>query len=388
MSYGKISDTKAAVFLSGTDRLTSPPPTVTVHQGEFNHEVLEFEYRPTTMVNKSFVSGSLISVVYGLNGPGLSRLFVGYVNHTEPLYIDGEKGQHRIRVMCIGPTFQMKGSNQGVYTNQPLDVIIKKIANTYRLNTSVTPTSYSWASTAQQGQSDWLFLCKLARQAGYNLIPNGTTIKANPRNLSALRSRIGNNFSVLTLADIGDGSLMEFYPLVGSESPGGGTRATRQAAGVDARTGQPIYSMKTPPTAGLALTAPPPLFVSNTVDTPVRNLSEANAALVGQDGDNKMYQEAKLRGWGDVNFRPGGLVYINGTSTNTNGFWYIKDVRHEVTTGTHPLYTVYATICRDSVGKSPSVPLPQIRPTTTPSGYDLTPPSTIVGGAWVSAYAA
>lgn len=159
-----------------------------------------------------------------------------------------------LEVVCISASgFSLKNTGQDIYTNVTADQVVKKIAakNGFKPITQRHPRVR--ASIVQAGQSDWQLLRRLAKQTGFALRAENTTI------FFMSKSKIFNSkkdsapyFYYVDGEEVGSisriqraafSSIFYFYPYVSDNSAELGAKVDRVITGLNEKTGEIIETI-------------------------------------------------------------------------------------------------------------------------------------------------
>lgn len=207
-----------------------------LYQDPEQHErlVLYFKGNPFTD-DTVIVSGDPVKFTYGQGDT--SAEFYGYV-HT----VHQENGPrlNRTTVECVSSSYLMKNTNQKIYKGLTADQIVSKVAATYGFKAITQRHARVRNSIVQSGQSDWQLLRSLAKQTGYALLANNTSItfvskgkiyadkKDNAPYFNYVNSEttgITNKYERLY------GTVVSFNPHISDEAPEMATRVDRKLSG-------------------------------------------------------------------------------------------------------------------------------------------------------------
>jgi hypothetical protein len=255
----------------------------------------------------------------------------------------------------------MKECSTTSYQAQTNTQVIQAIANQFGLGSYIVPSPVITSPAKQQaGMTYWEFCCQLAKEIGYTFYCDGIQLVAKPRNT--------NPSNLSSLAAIYDYSnnpagLPVFNPVLGTNSPGGGTLRNRILAGVDSATASPyvlnLSGAGTSSVLGVLEETPP---FTDTVQLVSRNVGEAQSKLSGMGQLNQLYISAIAVGPGSPQLAPGQLVFVRNANGSQNGLWFVCGVDHQLSVKNY-IMTLY--LGRDSIGQTanlrimPQVSLPQ-----------------------------
>lgn len=151
----------------------------------------------------------------------LSRTFIGYVQIIEK---NNTAGNTFTKIVCINNSSKLKRTSKKVYINQTADRIVKTIAkNTIGFKAFAHKHPYKYARFAQSGQSNWQILRQLAKQTGYALRAENTTIIFKPQSLiiseKVKKAPVFIHYERAPKGAVSFQSLMSFTGIDSQESP-------------------------------------------------------------------------------------------------------------------------------------------------------------------------
>jgi hypothetical protein len=194
--------------------------TATLEQQFDSHDTLVIKYAGKIEDSVNFV-GSGDPVKFEYSGAGSTKTWVGYVHKIIPSTVT----ENVTTIVCISPTYLLKTTKQKIYKKVTADQIVQKVCKQYGLKAVTQRHPRVFASIGQAGQSDWQLLRRLAKQTGFGLKVNGTTVyfMSKDKLSSASADRAPYFFkedaapTVRTIASMG--TLIEFTPHISDEAP-------------------------------------------------------------------------------------------------------------------------------------------------------------------------
>lgn len=139
----------------------------------------QFEHHDTLVLNyagklddpSSFV-GSGDPVTFKYSGGDADATWIGYVHKVIPATI----AHASTTIICVSATYLLKTTKQKIYKNVTADQVVSKIAKQYGMKAVTQRHPRVFKTIGQAGQSDWQLLRRLAKQTGFGLKIDGTTI--------------------------------------------------------------------------------------------------------------------------------------------------------------------------------------------------------------------
>ena len=381
-----------ASFMGSTRPVTQSLTSMTLLQQEYGHDVVSMvSYRDDNAPNR-YSTGTPLTISWGLTNYRV-EVFTGYVHHSEPIMLPGGQPADRqmVKVVCVGASWLMKEQHRRIFNGRTIPSVIKEVLDGYRLSGQVTDDTRVWDSLAQAGESDWEFICALAKRLGWAVYPNNTDVAFRDRRVSPQTSR--RTAKAFTAPGVGQpsggmGQIITFQAIDGETTPDGGQKANRVLFGMDAMQGTSFVVTQDQPEPTLAWSSPDPVFLEFQNDT-ARDYAEASALVAGKTDVNRMYIQAKVEVQGEPAVRPGDVVCLLGMGAKNSGYWYVQSAEHELGVGS---YTTHLTLGRDSrwdTGQRPDHRRRRIvRPRYAPYGevFSEIPASNLINGTWRAAY--
>ena len=182
----------------------------------------------------TFTSGKVVSKWYG---------YISYIDTTNSM----QSGNTDI--ICLGASYILKNTVQKIYKNTTADQVVADIAKSNGMEaiTQRHPRVKDWV---QAGQSQWQMLRRLAKQTGFALRADNTTIYfvsknkifTDKKSSAAYFNYVDNKeiSGIVTKADRYGGTILNFIPRLSDKSPESGVRVDRVVTGIDPKTGKLI----------------------------------------------------------------------------------------------------------------------------------------------------
>lgn len=339
--------------------LTGAINSVILHRREYQHEMLVVDVWRQKGKNLRLTSNSPVAA--RLKGVGQQPIaFVGYVHSVREIVLKNRDRDHLHRITCVGPTYRMKDGRQRTWRSVTISDVARTLCREYRLESVIEDHSHRIDTLHQVGESDWQFLCRIARQYGYVVYAVGSTLFFHSRDYEATAKR--SRAHLLTYADMHDGrSQIHTFDGKFAESNTAnreGHKARRTYGGVEIATGKVFSSVDSGlPTTSDRSTSMYGQFAEFSPGTVATNAAEAQAKLVGaRDLTRWSYlAEAETDGRRDV--APTSVVYLNNLDNGYDGYWTVIGVEHRFDHKYH--YHMCVTLGTDSLGTpKTSKPMP------------------------------
>jgi hypothetical protein len=282
----------------------------------------------STLVNKPFY------MRYGLS-PNYSY-FYGYTTNVSKPQSPGVASQ--IEISASGFSSIMKLSPSRVFVNRTTEQIMREVlAGTeeyrYQIGLSAQPHDFVHQRLAQVGETDWEFINRLAKMAGFWIYPySGVVVMSQP--LKTLETGSVSRTLEKSTQTLDLRPLLEFVPTMRTDQ-------TRQDF-------EPDITYFTPTATQTFTTNLPP---HRRMKIPDYVYSQAHAQFIadGMKVMTGMYQNAKARIRGDAGIKPGMLVDIHtgltrGAADSFDGIWYVGGVSHFID---EKVFQTALVLCRD-----------------------------------------
>jgi hypothetical protein len=311
----------------------------------YEHDYGRFTFRDWGVSPAAVKPGSLMHVTVD------GKEFYGYVHDIKNYQ---EAQMHVTEVGFIGASYVMRQSSQRVYYNTTADQIITDIAKRYGFSYRATPHPRVYKQVAQAGLTDWEFMVKLAKQAGYSLRAENTALYFQPL-LQDFTELISEALS-FTKVDAGFMPLNPIYnfrPIVGeSLSTNGFEKAATSVAGIDPTTGQYFKYTKQNRSATTRQLSNAELFDRHATTVVANSYTTAIHEATSAEHNTVFPYTATAEVYGRGVLRPGMPVYLAGVGNLYSGYWSVLGVEHQVMEKSinTQTYTSVVTVGTDSLG--------------------------------------
>lgn len=324
-------------------------PITRVYSVNTTHSRYEHELITVRVIewNVSYDSISATTpVTLTLKGMGTSRTINGYVHHIVP---DISPDKNYVDIVIIGASYIFKQESQKVWTDVTSDQVISDIANANNFSYVAVPHPRVYDQVSQAGMSDWELMVKLAKQSGYSLKADNTSLYFQPLTQDFTDTRQEAAYYVLKGLDQKATGIYSFKPLIGESVPyQDAKKATVSIGGVD-RTSSvdhthtnltPITTTRTKSTA--------PIFDSyhTTTVAPTYDIAKYEASAADERNRYAYRGEAVIQG--NPNLLPDAPVFLDGIGTLYSGYWTVLSVSHEILGNAE--YSTTIVVGTDSLG--------------------------------------
>lgn len=292
-------------------------------QKNYAHDYGKVYFRDWGIDPKIIKPGSLMKI--NLSG----KEYVGYV-HDIKAHKDNNKDF--TEVGFIGASYVMRQASQQIYKNMTAPEIVKKIAVKYGFSYKVINHPRVYSQVSQGGMTDWELMVKLAKECGYFLKAESTSIFFQPflQDFDELISET-RTFSKSDAGFKGLSPLYSFTPLIGETlAHPGADKSAISIAGVDAVTGKPFKVTKQKRTVSTRAVYQPEFFDAHATDVVSPNYATAVLQANSQDEKSKFAYVAEAEVIGTADLKPGLPVYLENIGKSYTGYWTVLEVEHVV----------------------------------------------------------
>lgn len=211
-----------------------------LHQAVEAHDVLVLRFKGKPKKEETtIVSGDPVQFTYR-SGPNIAT-FEGYVYTIDPVTTTQA---HSTTMTCVSASYVLKDSSQEIFQNVTADQVVSRICAKAGL-TAVTQRHPRLRETiVQPGQTYWQVLKRLAKQTGFALrVENTTVFFMSKEKIFQDKKDKAQYFRYkdgITRAQRSTGTCLVFNPMVSDESVELGARIDRVITGASAASGDSI----------------------------------------------------------------------------------------------------------------------------------------------------
>lgn len=267
-------------------------------------------------------------------GPGRDITFCGYVTYVEPesttyASVINNSVFQKARVVCFGSSVAMKSTVTRVWENVSTVTLAKTLASKYSFSLEVFKDQFALPKIIQTKQSDWEFLTSFCKKYGYAVTVHGTNMRIWDINKALGRRQ---SFEVLStpksVNDLQPGSIIKFSGTFGYLTPEGksynySVESIDNSGKIAKTTGRTSDSSLMWSGVGKPTKFNSSLTVSS-------NSVYESEKIIEASFKNALPFNARVETAAALGTVPGGVVLIEGYSSNFEGFWYVRGVEHEI----------------------------------------------------------
>lgn len=239
-SVGSVYASSFEVYFPKTPKFELLLIGAELHQEIESHDVLILTFKGKPRKDETtIVSSDPVQFIY--TSGASSSTFEGYVYEIDPA---STMQAHVTQIWCVSASSLLKDSAQEIYKNVTADQVVAKIAKKHGLNAVTQRHPRLREAIVQAGQTDWQLLRRLAKQTGFALKAENTTLFFMSKNKifqdKKSRAPYFKYKDGITKAQRSVGTCLEFKPLVSDDSIELGVRVDRVMTGVSTASGNPI----------------------------------------------------------------------------------------------------------------------------------------------------
>jgi len=337
-------------------------------QDRYEHEQISMYVKNWGLDYSRVQPGTPISVT--IKTTSGSREFQGYVHAVTP---DLSAGKHFVQLVALGASYVMKQANQRVWTNVTADQAVAEIAKSHGFAYSAMPHPRVYSHLVQAGISDWAFLVNLAKECGYTLRAENTTLHFDEIDNDYKTNVVSARRAILRDANNPNGmNMFKFTPEISETADhGGAVKAATAVGGVSLESASGIVQTNQSRPKTTRVNSKAELFDRFNTKAVIPNSNVANSVAIAADARAKYPYRGKATLLGDATLRPDLPIYLDGIGRDYSGYWTILGTEHifeeylyttEVLVGTDSLGTTDPAYAGTPVTQPPSVPQRVITP--------------------------
>lgn len=265
-------------------------------------------------------------------------------------------------VSFIGASYVMRQASQKLYSNLTASAVAERIAKKYGFAYKIVPHPRVYRQISQAGMTDWELLVKLAKQCGYAVHVENTTLFFQPL-LQEFEEFISEaqTFSKIDAGFKPQNPLYSFNPVIGETlAHEGANKAAISVAGIDAETGQYFKYTKPRRNPTTRQLSQPEFFDQHATKVVANSYDIAKFEAESADERSKFPYIAEAEVLGSARLAPGKPVYLENIGNRYSGYWTVLKVEHEIVEDEVNLYkyTTLMSVGTDSLGMTASAKYP------------------------------
>jgi phage protein D len=296
------------------------------HHARYEHETHTVRFIDWNVDHAQISDGTPVEIT--LKGYGSERVIHGYVHHVVP---DLSPNRNYVDVTIIGASRVFKQQSQKVWKNATADQVIAEIAKSQGFSFVAFPHPRFYEQISQAGMSDWELMVKLAKQNGYSLKCNNTTLYFQPLTQEFTDSREEAAYFAMHGLDQKATGIYSFTPIVGESVPYADTRkATVNISGVDkvSKNSHSYVNQTTPQATRKSYVKP--IFDSYHTHVVAPSYEIAKHEATAADERNRYPYRGEVVIQGNPTILPDSPVYLDGIGSTYSGYWTALSVEHHI----------------------------------------------------------
>jgi phage protein D len=309
----------------------------------YEHEMVDIYFGDWGTSYESITTGTPVSVT--MAGVGSTRTMNGYVHHVTP---DLSPDKNYVKITVIGSSYAFKQQSQKVWVDATADQVISELANSHGFSYISTPSERVYDQISQAGMSDWELMVKLAKQNGYSLKADNTTIVFQPltqeftdmRQQAALYSMSGLDTKLT--------GIYSFKPVIGEAIPFSDAKKTTVAVGgVDRKSSVDHVNTNQTAIKTTRSKSTAPTFDSYHTGVVAPTYKIAKYESTAADERNRYAYRGEVVIPGNPTLLPDAPIYLDGIGNTYSGYWTVLSVQNYVN---KEVYTTTLEVGTDSLG--------------------------------------
>jgi len=342
--------------------------SLTSSHARYEHEMHTVHFIDWSVSYDSISGGTPVTLT--ISGIGSTRTINGYVHHIQP---DLSSDKNYVDVHIIGASYVFKQQSQKVWLNSTADQVVADLAQQNNFSYIAVPSPRVYDQISQSGMTDWELMVKLAKQNGYSLKADNTSIIFQPLTQDFTDVRQEAPYYAMRGLETRATGIYSFTPLIGESIPYEDAQKTTVAInGTDrANSVSHSYVNQTPNTKTRKKTSDPVFDAYHTrTVAPTYEIAkyEADAA----DERNRYAYRGEVTIQGNPTILPDSPIYLDGIGKDYSGYWIVLGVSHDIKGNKE--YSTTLMVGTDSLGvasqwtdnKNVSLPSQTIKRVITP----------------------
>lgn len=313
---------------------------------KYEHEIHIIRFIDWSVSYDSISGGTPITIT--INGIGSTRTFNGYVHHIEP---DLSPDKNYVDVHVIGASYVFKQQSQKVFFEVTADQIVSDIAISNGFSYIAVPSPRIYDQVAQAGMTDWQLMVKLAKQNGYSLKANNTSLIFQPLTQDFTDIRQEAPYYAMRGLETRTTGIYSFNPLIGESIPyEDAQKATVAINGTDRANAVSHSQVNQTPIVKTRKKFANPIFDTYHTRTVAPTYEIAQYEAAAADEINRYAYRGEVVIQGNPTILPDSPIYLDGIGKDYSGYWIVLAVSHDITG--NEKYSTTLLVGSDSLGLS------------------------------------
>jgi phage protein D len=329
-----------------------PPQRVSyfnLYLDRYSHEVATVKFRDWDVRYTHIQPGEPVRcTIRGING---QREFVGYIHDIKP---DISPGKQFVELTLIGASYRMKQARQKVYLNMTASQVVTEIAKLHNFYPYVESHPRVYPQIAQTGHSDLEFMTRLAKQCGYSLRLENTSLYFQPLTFDYTKYRASAAVFNMRQANDPRGSTLYSFKLMLGESVKypDAYKSAAQVGGVNPYNNEAAIVTNAVRPEVIRQNSKAEFFDSYATNIVAPGYVEAANEAYAIDQRNRFPYRAHIEVIGTPEITPDKPIYLSGLGPDYSGYWIALTVTHKVIEEKPNVfkYTTIIDVGSDSLG--------------------------------------
>ena len=323
-----------------------------LNQDRYAHEIAVVRFKDWDVQYNYIKPGEPVRCL--LRGLDSSREFIGYIHDIKP---DISPGKQFVELTLIGASYKLKQARQRVYYDTTASQVIKQIAKANNFSYAfVKDHPRVYQQIIQAGHTDLELMTKLAKQCGYTLRIQNTTVYFEPLTSEYTRARASAPSYVMRAANDPKGSTLYSFKLLLGESVRytDSYKSNAQVGGVDPYTIKSSVIVNQDKPTITRETSTVEFFDSFATNITAPGYDSAAYEAYALDVRNRFPYRANIEVAGTADIAPDKPIYLSGIGGEYSGYWVVLSVQHRVSEESPNIlkYTTVMQVGTDSLGSA------------------------------------
>jgi phage protein D len=316
------------------------------NHARYEHELHVIRFIDWNVSYESISGGTPVIITVG--GIGSTRAFNGYVHHVEP---DLSPDKNYVDIHVIGASYVFKQQSQKVWFEVTADQVVSDIAISNGFSYVSVPSARVYDQIAQAGMTDWQLMVKLAKQNGYSLKADNTTLVFQPLTQDFTDVRQEAPYYAMRGLETRATGIYSFIPLIGESIPFEDAQKAAVAVNGTDRFNAVSHSQvnQTIPVKTRKKSANP-VFDSYHTRTVAPTYEIAQYEASAADERNRYAYRGEVVIQGNPTILPDSPIYLDGIGKDYSGYWIVLSVSHNIKGNKE--YSTTLLVGSDSLGTS------------------------------------
>jgi phage protein D len=289
-----------------------------------------------------------------IRGKDSTREFVGYIHDIKP---DISPGKQFVELTLIGASYKLKQARQRVYYDTTASQVVKQIATENNFSvTNVEDHPRVYPQIVQAGHTDLELMTKLAKQCGYTLRIQNTSVYFEPLTAEYTRGRASSPSFIMRESNDPRGSTMYSFKLLLGESTkyADAYKSNVQIGGVDPSSASVSLVVNADRPEITRETSSVEYFDSFATNITAPGYSATAYEAYAIDQRNRFPYRAQVEVTGTADITPDKSVYLSGLGPEYSGYWIVLSAQHKIIEESQNIlkYTTVLQLGTDSLGSA------------------------------------